>query len=150
MAVNIRRRMSEIVGQRRRWAGGIGHMRWQLRWALVAFSEKPKCVDLVDKIGHAGPSTKPKPNYQNPNNYKYVDHISPNPSSKTVKLTRSEPTVELMGPKNGKIIARNHMGTTTGNRAAARLHMLRHSCIPIAFSHTKYNGVQANPNRYLR
>lgn len=64
----------------------------------------------------------------------------------TVKLTRSDPTVELMGPKKGKMMARNQMGMTTGNRAAARLHMLLHSCIPIAFSHTKYNGVHANPN----
>lgn len=63
-----------------------------------------------------------------------------------MKLTRSDPTAELMGPKNGKIMARNHMGTTTGNLAAARLHRLLHSCIPMAFSHTKYKGVHANPN----
>jgi hypothetical protein len=51
-----------------------------------------------------------------------------------------------MGPKNGKIMAKNQMGITTGNLAAALLHKLLHSCIPIAFSHTKYSGVQANPN----
>lgn len=51
-----------------------------------------------------------------------------------------------MGPKNGKTMARNHMGMTTGNLAAARLHRLLHSCIPMAFSHTKYKGVHANPN----
>ena len=64
----------------------------------------------------------------------------------TVKLTRREPTVELIGPKKGKTIAKNHIGITTGSLAAALLHMLLHSCIPIAFSHTKYNGVHANPN----
>jgi hypothetical protein len=63
-----------------------------------------------------------------------------------VKLTRSDPTEELIGPKNGKMIAKNQMGITTGNLAAALLHKLLHSCIPIAFSHTKYNGVHANPN----
>ena len=50
-----------------------------------------------------------------------------------------------MGPKKGKMMARNQMGTTTGNLAAARLQRLLHSCIPIAFSHTKYRGVHANP-----
>jgi hypothetical protein len=43
-------------------------------------------------------------------------------------------------------MAKNQMGITTGNLAAALLHKLLHSCIPIAFSHTKYSGVQANPN----
>lgn len=51
-----------------------------------------------------------------------------------------------MGPKNGKMMAKNQMGMTTGNRAAALLHKLLHSCKPIAFSHTKYSGVHANPN----
>lgn len=37
------------------------------------------------------------------------------------------------------------MGITTGNLASALKHMLFVSCIPITFSHTKYNGVQANP-----
>jgi len=63
-----------------------------------------------------------------------------------VKETRRDPTVELMGPKNGKMIARNQIGMTTGSLAAALLHMLPHSCIPIAFSHTRYSGVHANPN----
>ena len=54
--------------------------------------------------------------------------------------------MELIGPKKGKIIAKNQMGMTTGNLAAALLHKLLHSCIPMAFSHTKYRGVQANPN----
>jgi len=63
-----------------------------------------------------------------------------------VKLTKRAPTAELMGPKKGKIIAKNHIGITTGNLATALKHMLFVSCIPITFSHTKYNGVQANPN----
>jgi len=63
-----------------------------------------------------------------------------------VKLTRRDPTAEFMGPKKGKIIAKNHIGITTGNRASALKQMLFVSCIPITFSHTKYNGVQANPN----
>lgn len=63
-----------------------------------------------------------------------------------MKLTRRDPTVELMGPKKGKMIAKNQIGMTTGNLAAALLHKLLHSCNPIAFSHTKYKGVHANPN----
>lgn len=51
-----------------------------------------------------------------------------------------------MGPKKGKIMAKNHIGITTGNRASALKQMLFVSCIPITFSHTKYNGVHANPN----
>jgi len=51
-----------------------------------------------------------------------------------------------MGPKKGKMMAKNQMGMTTGSLAAARLHMLLQSCIPINFSHTKYKGVHANPN----
>lgn len=43
-------------------------------------------------------------------------------------------------------MAKNHIGMTTGNLAAARLHKLLHSCMPMAFSQTKYNGVHANPN----
>jgi len=62
-----------------------------------------------------------------------------------VKLTKRAPTAELMGPKKGKIIAKNHIGITTGNLASALKNMLFVSCIPITFSHTKYNGVQANP-----
>lgn len=63
----------------------------------------------------------------------------------TVKLTRREPTVELMGPKKGNIIARNHIGITTGSLASALLQTLFVLCMPIAFSHTKYRGVHANP-----
>jgi len=51
-----------------------------------------------------------------------------------------------MGPKKGNIIAKNQIGMTTGNLTSARLHKLLHSCIPTVFSHTKYNGVHANPN----
>lgn len=63
-----------------------------------------------------------------------------------MKLTSKAPTAEFMGPKNGKIIAKNHIGITTGNLANALKQMLFVSCIPITFSHTKYNGVQAKPN----
>ncbi|MFS8001698.1 hypothetical protein Hanom_Chr13g01193371 [Helianthus anomalus] len=51
-----------------------------------------------------------------------------------------------MGPKKGKMIAKNQIGITTGSLASARKNMLFVSCIPITFSHTKYNGVHANPN----
>lgn len=54
--------------------------------------------------------------------------------------------MELIGPKNGKMIARNHIGITTGSLARAFLKILFDSCIPINFSHTKYKGVHANPN----
>ena len=63
-----------------------------------------------------------------------------------MKLTSRAPTAELMGPKKGKIIAKNHIGITTGNLASALKQMLLVSCIPITFSHTKYSGVHANPN----
>jgi len=62
-----------------------------------------------------------------------------------VKLTRRAPTAELMGPKKGKIMAKNHIGITTGNLASALRQMLFVSCIPITFSQTKYSGVQAKP-----
>jgi hypothetical protein len=62
-----------------------------------------------------------------------------------VKLTRRAPTAEFIGPKKGKMIAKNQMGITTGSLASARRQMLLVSCIPITFSHTKYRGVQANP-----
>lgn len=63
-----------------------------------------------------------------------------------MKLTKSDPTVELIGPKNGNIIARNHIGITTGSLTNALLSKLLVSCTPRNFSHTKYKGVQANPN----
>lgn len=63
-----------------------------------------------------------------------------------MKLTKRAPTAELIGPKNGNIMAKNQIGITTGNLASALKHMLLVSCIPITFSHTKYNGVHANPN----
>ena len=63
-----------------------------------------------------------------------------------MKLTRRDPTVELIGPKKGKIIARNQIGITTGSLASALLNTLFVSCTPMNFSHTKYRGVQANPN----
>lgn len=50
---------------------------------------------------------------------------------------------ELIGPKKRKD---DRQKPITGNRDIARLHMLLHSCTPIAFSHTKNKGVQVNPN----
>jgi hypothetical protein len=41
-----------------------------------------------------------------------------------VKLTRREPTAELIGPKKGKMIARNQIGITTGSLARALLNTL--------------------------
>ncbi|KAG9148160.1 hypothetical protein Leryth_014082 [Lithospermum erythrorhizon] len=90
-------------------------------------------------------SRSPPP--ENPSSLVAADEPIKTPRDRnTVKLTRRDPTVELIGPKKGKTMAKNHIGTTTGNLAAARLHKLLHSCIPIAFSQTKYSGVQANPN----
>lgn len=63
-----------------------------------------------------------------------------------MKLTKRAPTAELMGPKNGKIIAKNHIGITTGSLASALRQRLLVSWMPITFSHTKYSGVHANPN----
>lgn len=62
------------------------------------------------------------------------------------KLTNKAPTAELMGPKKGKIIAKNQIGITTGSLATALKHTLFVSCTPTTFSHTKYSGVHANPN----
>jgi hypothetical protein len=44
-----------------------------------------------------------------------------------VVSARSDPTTELMGPKKGKMMARNQMGTAAGSIAAARLQRLRQS-----------------------
>lgn len=63
-----------------------------------------------------------------------------------MKLTRRDPTVELMGPKKGNMIAKNHIGITTGSLVKALFNKLLVSCTPRNFSHTKYKGVQANPN----
>lgn len=64
----------------------------------------------------------------------------------TVKLTRSAPTAELIGPKKRNMMAKNQIGITTGSLISALKHMLFVSCMPTTFSHTKYSGVQANPN----
>lgn len=37
----------------------------------------------------------------------------------TVNVTKRAPTVELMGPKNGKAMAKNHTGRMTGILATA-------------------------------
>jgi hypothetical protein len=55
----------------------------------------------------------------------------------TVKVTRSAPTVELMGPKKGKAMAKNHTGKITGILATARKRRLLVLWMPITFSHTK-------------
>lgn len=51
------------------------------RWwrALVALCEETKRVDLMDKVGHAGPATEPEPNHQDPANHKCVDYEWTNP-----------------------------------------------------------------------
>lgn len=41
----------------------------------------------------------------------------------TVNVTSKAPTAELMGPKKGKMIAKNQIGSTTGNRIKARTSM---------------------------
>lgn len=33
------------------------------RLALIALGEESKCVNLPDEVGHAGPTTEPKPNH---------------------------------------------------------------------------------------
>ena len=36
---------------------------WCWRFALIALGKEPKCVNLLDKVGHAGPATEPKSNH---------------------------------------------------------------------------------------
>lgn len=68
-----------------RWCSrSIERLWWEgrrLRWALVTLGEKPECVDLVYEIGYTSPPTKSEANYQHPNHYKCIDHISSDPSS---------------------------------------------------------------------
>ena len=59
---------------RRRWS----HYRWR---TLVAFREKSECVNLVNKIYHTGPTTKPKSNYEHPHHNECVDGESSCPPS---------------------------------------------------------------------
>lgn len=63
----------------------------------------------------------------------------------TVNVTNKAPTAELMGPKKGKTIAKNQIGSTTGIRITARSSMLLEVWNPVTFSQTKYSGVQAKP-----
>lgn len=48
----------------------------------------------------------------------------------TVKLTGRDPTVELMGPKKGNMIARNHIGITTGSLENALCLMHANGFLP--------------------
>lgn len=75
--------------ERRRWrdggAGGVERvLRWWWWWALVTLGEEPKSVNLVYKIDHTGPPTKPKTNHKHPNHHKDVDCIGTSPSSQVL------------------------------------------------------------------
>jgi len=56
------------------------HCWWRWRLALVALGKEPKIVNLLDEVGHAGPSSKPKPNHQNPHHNKCIEHIHCSPA----------------------------------------------------------------------
>lgn len=55
----------------------------------------------------------------------------------TVNVTSKAPTAELIGPKKGKMIARNQMGSTTGILHKARKRRFFVLWTPRNFSHTK-------------
>lgn len=57
-----------------------GLRRARRRFTLVALCKKAKCINLFDEIAHTGPSTKSKPNNQNPAHYKYVNGIHYTPA----------------------------------------------------------------------
>lgn len=48
--------------------------------ALVALGEKPKSVNLPDKVGDAGPSSKPKPNHKDPYHNEGIEDIHCRPA----------------------------------------------------------------------
>ena len=81
----MRRRVSEVSGRRVKRSSGIVEVgrrrRRELGHALVAFGEEAKCINLMDEVGHTSPSTKAKPDNQDPYYYEYVDRICPHPSS---------------------------------------------------------------------
>lgn len=63
--------------------GGLRCQMWWLacrRFTLVTFCKQSKCINLFDEIAHTGPSTKPKPNNQNPAHNKNVNNIHDSPA----------------------------------------------------------------------
>lgn len=77
---------SEVVA--RKWRSGTSSWvdrrrgsRHRLQRALVALGEEAECVNLVNKVGHACPSTESKSDHQDPTNYKCVDCVRTNPSA---------------------------------------------------------------------
>jgi len=62
----------------RGWCCCHGWWGWGL--ALVTLGKEPKSVNLLDEVGHAGPSSKPKPNHQNPHHNECIEHIHCSPA----------------------------------------------------------------------
>ena len=62
--------------------GWCCHSVWWWHWglALVALGKEPKCVNLPHKVGHAGPSSKPKPNHKNPQHNECIQDIHCSPA----------------------------------------------------------------------
>lgn len=62
--------------------GGHGKKRWGWGWwTLIALGEKAEGVDLVDEVGHAGPTPQPEPHHQHPPDHERVHHVSADPPS---------------------------------------------------------------------
>lgn len=62
--------------------GSVGSGRCGWRWglALVALGEEAKGVDLLDEVGHAGPTSETKPNYEDPPDHERIQHVHPGPA----------------------------------------------------------------------
>ena len=73
-----------------RWRCRRGQGWERMGLALVALGKEPKCVDLLDEVGHASPPTEPKSDHQNPHHYKCIHHIHSSPAwHKRWQLLRS-------------------------------------------------------------
>lgn len=62
------------------WDRGGGVPRRSRRLALVALGEESERVNLPNEVGHAGPTTKPKPDHKNPNHNEGIEHIHCSPA----------------------------------------------------------------------
>lgn len=49
-------------------------------WALIAFGEETKGVDLPNEIGHARPPSEPEADHQHPQHHKHIHNIHPRPA----------------------------------------------------------------------
>lgn len=66
-----------------RWSTEIGQGKSssRRRWALVALGEEAEGIDLVDEVGHAGPTAQPESHHQHPPDHEHVQQVGSDPTS---------------------------------------------------------------------